>query len=185
MEQLDPAPRRLVASALGADLDDAACAACGFDEQTAFADIVGARLLDVDMFSGRQSEQGGGGVPMIGRRDHHGVHSPVLEHPPHVGHRPGRTAAQLFAFGRGGAATVLIRIAYISHRGIRVACEGAQMVHAHPSRADEAEDDLAAGAGCAEGRCGKGHCSRRRGGAFKELSAAGLKGETGESIGHG
>ena len=59
------------------------CAAA--TQQLAFADVVGARLLDVDVLAGVQRQQRDRRVPMVGRGDRHGVDGRIVKNAAEVG----------------------------------------------------------------------------------------------------
>jgi len=71
-------------SAAAFHLRDAVMLALRFDEQFAFARVVPARLLHVNVLPRLHRKQGGWGVPVVGRRDHQCVHVLVLERLPKV-----------------------------------------------------------------------------------------------------
>ena len=69
----------LTAAALRADLHDAFVFAGGVPELLPLMDSLCERLLDVDVLAGLGGENAHAGVPVIGRRDHHGIDVFVLE----------------------------------------------------------------------------------------------------------
>src|SRR5947208_3487686 len=66
-----------------------------FDHEPAFAEVVGGGRFDVHVLAGVAGEDGGGGVPVVGRGDDDGVHGLVVEDAAHV-------AIHLGANARGG-----------------------------------------------------------------------------------
>ena len=74
-------------AALRAVLHHDLVAAGGLEQQSAFAEVVAARLLHVDVLARLAGQNGRRGVPVIGRGDDHGVDRLVVEHAPQVGHR--------------------------------------------------------------------------------------------------
>ncbi len=82
-------------------LHDPPVLALRVDQQLAFVRVVPARLLDVNMLPRLHREQRGGRVPVVGRRDHQGVHVFVLEGLAKVAEPSGRFT--LYA-GDGGTA---------------------------------------------------------------------------------
>ena len=66
-------------AALRAHLDHAAVLAGRGDHLPAFPDVVGQRLLDVDVLARLAGPDGGQGVPMVGRGDDDGVDVLVVE----------------------------------------------------------------------------------------------------------
>jgi len=54
---------------LAADLEHAGVAAGGVDDLAAFAEGESERLLAVNVLAGAAGEDGGGGMPVIGRGD--------------------------------------------------------------------------------------------------------------------
>jgi len=62
-----------VGAGLRSGLDHASVLACGADELSSLEDIVGDRLLQIDVLSGLAGPDGGQRVPVVGRSDGHGV----------------------------------------------------------------------------------------------------------------
>ena len=72
------------ASPLRAVLDDAVVLARRFDDQLAFARVVGAGLLDVNVLARLAREDRHRRVPVVGRHDRDGVNRLVFQHPAEI-----------------------------------------------------------------------------------------------------
>src|SRR5207249_3506511 len=70
----------LCRAVLRADLDHAVVLLRRLDDRPAFADVVGQRLLDVDVLAGPAGEHGDGRVPVVGGADEDGVHVLAVEY---------------------------------------------------------------------------------------------------------
>src|SRR5438445_686400 len=98
----DPVAKRLHgfdgarrAAALRAHLDHALGLALRVYQQLAFARVVAARLLHVDMLAGRHREDGGGRMPVVGSRDDERVDRFVVERATEIGEALHRAALRL------------------------------------------------------------------------------------------
>ena len=94
-DPLDAVANTRRAAALRADLQQFSRPPTSSGHQPPFADVVATRLFHVDMFAGVECQDGRGGVPMVGRGDHHGIDVVVVQHAAQVGHGRG-------SFARGG-----------------------------------------------------------------------------------
>ena len=131
------------AAGLRADLHHAFGAPGRLNHQPAFADVVRAGLLNIDMLAGVAGEDGGGGMPVVGRGDDHGVHGLVLENAPQVADGFGSLAPAGLDVLHGRREPVLIHIANVSDVHLIILHEGLEMIGAHAARADEGDGELA------------------------------------------
>src|SRR5262249_37527134 len=124
------------------------------DHQPALADVVRARLLDVDVLARGAGEDGGRGVPVVGGGDEDRVDRPVGQHAAQV---PGglRPAARrpLDRLG-GGVHAVAVRVADPGNLHVLAGEQGPDVVHPHAAGADDADDDALVGAAGAAGGFG-------------------------------
>ena len=150
------------AAALRADLHHALVAAGGLDHQPAFADVVAARLFDVDVLAGVAGQNRGGGVPMVGRGNPHGVDTLVVEHATQVLDRLGRRAAELLSRGGGCSQASFIDVAHVRDLHLLVFGQQVDVMTSHASGSDHADDESLIG--IARLRCARVcQCGGRRG----------------------
>ena len=142
LEHLDRFEVMRTRPALGADLDDLLVAAGGLDHEPALADVVAARLLDINVLAGVAGEDRGRGVPVVGRGDPHGVHALIVEDLPHVldGFRLG--AGQFLGRVDGLGEAVGIHVADVGDADILAGGEQFQVIGPHAARTDDADGDL-------------------------------------------
>ena len=105
----DPAPR----AALRAVLNVPLVFAGGFDEEFAFARVMGAEFFEIDVLAGAECEEGGGSVPVIGRGDGDGVDL-VFERFAEITNCLGPFGAALF---HGGGGCVGVRFVDVADVG--------------------------------------------------------------------
>src|SRR5207245_9956542 len=79
LDHLEDTGNLATATALGAVLDDTVVALGGFDGDTAFVDVVTARLLDVDVLARLAGPDGHQRVPVVRSGDRDGVEVLVLQ----------------------------------------------------------------------------------------------------------
>ncbi len=115
------------AARLHADLDDALVLAGGLDHLAAFPDVVGERLLHVDVLARLAGQDGPEGVPVVGRRVDQGVHVLVVEDTPEVLHDLRRFALGLLDGLLRPCRAAVVRVADIDD--LRIAAAGEHLGH--------------------------------------------------------
>src|SRR2546426_2801583 len=112
------------------------------DQQLAFARVVPTWLLHVDVLPRLQREQRGGGVPMVGRRDHERVHVLVLECLAEVAEPFGSVALDAGDGGEALGEHERIDVAHVRHVGVGRPGEAAREHGAASVQAHDRDDDL-------------------------------------------
>ena len=103
LDHLHDAPvRRPIVVDVVAHLGDALVLERGGHHGAAFADGVGQRLLDEDVFAGLAGVDGGQRVPVVRRGHHHGVEIFALQQLAEIVELLGLVALRLFDGRRGG-----------------------------------------------------------------------------------
>ena len=134
----DPRPT----AALVAHLHDALVFARGGDHQFAFAQVVAAGLLDIDVFAGRAGEDGGGRVPVIGRGNGNGVHVGIIQDAAEVFHALGLS---LLLLGDGSDAfldSAAVHVADVANLGVGQGQITGDVGHPAAVAADDGDHDL-------------------------------------------
>ena len=102
------------ASGLRADLHDALVLARRFNHQPAFAKIMGARFLDIDVLARLAGQDRGRRVPMIRSGDDDGIDRLILQHLPQIFDLFRRAAGDPLRFLSGLTEAIGVRIADVS-----------------------------------------------------------------------
>ena len=95
VDVLDCLTRDLAAARLRAVLNNPAITTRGFDHQSAFPDVVRARLLKVNVLACIAGQNGRRSMPVIGCRDHHSIDRLVIKDATHIPQRFRRFLAGL------------------------------------------------------------------------------------------
>ena len=110
-----------------------------------------AGLLDVDVLTGVEGQDGGGRVPVVRRGDQDGVHPLVVEHLAQVFDGPGGLLRPVLDELGRGRQTVAVHVADVGDLDVVPRGQRAEVVRPHAAGADDAEDDLAAVGGRSRG----------------------------------
>ena len=122
------------------------CLRAACDQQLAFARIVAARLLDIDVLAGGAGQDGRRGVPVVAGGDDQDVDVLVVEDPAKIGDGLGSAAVDLANAARRGLHPAAIDVADISDLDVLQPLEGGGNAGAPAAGAHAADDDLLIGA---------------------------------------
>jgi hypothetical protein len=101
------------------------------DHLPPFPDVVGRRLLDVDVLAGLAGQDGGQRVPVVGRDDRHGVDGLVVEHTVQVPLRAWCHARLLLDEAHAACEQALVGVAERPHLHVVAVLQGTPVVQVH------------------------------------------------------